>query len=224
VYSRIWTSGLHADKGFGYARSTDLIHWSVQQHLLVLPLDSSVKTAINPDLYYDRLAKTVTLTWTVTRQSEPPVEQLFVTQSNDFKHFTLIRKGYNPGYPLDGATVVSRTASDFVLVFQDNSPTNKALKAAFCNQSAGLYKWETPPFTGLNTFSPLVFKVGAKWLIFYQAKEGPAFRAVNTLDFNTFENITKEIALPEGYFCGSVLRISGKEFLKLMHSLHIKPR
>src|SRR5205085_3646145 len=49
----VWTSSWRGDKGFGYASSRDLIHWSQQQFIPVMENEPGTVNVWAPEVFYD---------------------------------------------------------------------------------------------------------------------------------------------------------------------------
>ena len=62
TFHLVWTSSWKGDKGFGYASSKDLIHWSKEQFITVMH-DSTTVNVWAPELFYDDVKKQYMIIW-----------------------------------------------------------------------------------------------------------------------------------------------------------------
>lgn len=227
----VWTSSWRDDVGFGYARSTDLVHWSPQKHIVVMGHEPTTVNVWAPELFYDKDEDRFIIVWasTVPYRFEKGIEdefnnhRLYYTTTKDFVTFTPTALFYDPGYSVIDATIVRRGEHDYVLVFKDNTRPVRALKVAFGPSPLGPWTNDSEPFTAFLTEGPSVVKMGAKWHIFYDAYRIQRYDAVNTLDFESFESLSAEVHFPEGHKHGTVVTVDHKTFKKMMRTLAIKP-
>ena len=63
IFHLVWTSSWRGDKGFGYASSKDLIHWSEQQFIPVMEHEPTTVNVWAPELFYDDEGKQFIIIW-----------------------------------------------------------------------------------------------------------------------------------------------------------------
>jgi len=231
TYHLVWTSSWKEDYGFGYASSTDLVHWSPQKHIVVMAHEPTTVNVWAPELYFDKDEDRFIIVWASTipyrfekgMEDEGNNHRLYYVTTKDFNTFTPTALFYDPGYSVIDATIVRRGPQDYVLVFKDNTRPVRALKVAFGNSPLGPWTNDSKPFTGFLTEGPTVVKLGAKWHIFYDDYQNHVYDGVNTLDFESFESLSDDIHFPAGHKHGTVLTVNRKTFKKLMRTLAIKP-
>src|SRR5690606_19643360 len=66
TFHLVWTSGWKGDKGFGYASSKDLLHWSGQQFIPVMEHEPNTVNVWAPELYYDQATAQFIIIWAST--------------------------------------------------------------------------------------------------------------------------------------------------------------
>ena len=145
VWHLVWTSGWNGDKGFGYASSKDLIHWSEQQFIPVMQHEPDAFNVWAPEIFYQKDSSQFIIVWATTipfrfpkgQEDEKNNHRLYCTTTRDFITFTPTRLYYDPGYSVIDATVVQRGPKDFVLVFKDNTRNQRNIKVAFGTSAAG---------------------------------------------------------------------------------------
>src|SRR5690606_35056667 len=57
TFHLVWTTSWKADRGFGYASSKDLLHWSEQKHIPAMEHEPGALNAWAPELFYDDVKK-----------------------------------------------------------------------------------------------------------------------------------------------------------------------
>lgn len=62
VFHMVWTSSWRGDRGFGYASSHDLVHWSKERFIEVMS-DTTTVNVWAPELFYDDARKEMMIVW-----------------------------------------------------------------------------------------------------------------------------------------------------------------
>lgn len=224
VFHLVWTSSWRGDKGFGYAHSKDLIHWSEQRLVPVMQQEPTTVNVWAPELFYDGDAQQFIIIWAscVPGRYDKGIEEdsnnhrMYVTTTTDFQTFSPTRLFLDPGFSVIDAVIVKRAAKDYVLVLKDNTRPERDLKAAFSDNPLGPYKNVSKPFTESFTEGPSVLRKGDQWLIFYDAYRKKTYDAVATNDFITFVNINNKIRVPEGHKHGTIITVKKKILTQLL--------
>ena len=133
TFHLVWTSSWRGDRGFGYASSKDLIHWSQQRFIEVMD-DTTTVNVWAPELFYDDVKKQFLVVWASCVPGRFPDHQeehlnnhrLYYTTTKDFKTFAKTRLFYDPGFSDIDATLVKRGTRDYVMVVKDNSTDHGA--------------------------------------------------------------------------------------------------
>lgn len=217
VFTTEWKGG----NGFGYASSTDLIHWSAQQYIPVMQHEKTVVNVWAPELFYDNETKQFIVVWAscVPDRFENGIEavdnnhRLYYTTTKDFKTFSPTQLFLDPKFSVIDAVIVKRKKEDYVLVLKDNTRPERNIKVAFANTAVGNYTNISIPFTEHFTEGPAVAKVKDGWLIYYDVYQKKTYSASFTKDFKTFINADSLINIPEGHKHGTIF-ITNKKVLK----------
>lgn len=215
TFHLVWTSSWRGDKGFGYASSKDLVHWSEQQFIPVMEHEPTTVNVWAPEIFYDEDGKQFIIIWAscIPGRFEKGIEadsnnhRMYATTTSDFKNFSPARLFLDPGFSVIDAVIVKRAKNDYVLVLKDNTRPERNLKVAFADNPLGPYNNVPPAFTGQFTEGPTVVKVKDDWLIYYDAYQEKKYDAVRTTDFKTFEDIEGAIAIPEGHKHGTIIKV-----------------
>jgi hypothetical protein len=218
TFHLVWTSGWNTDKGFGYASSKDLIHWSEQKFIEVMGHEKDVVNVWAPELFYDSVNKQFVIIWASTipfrfekgQEEEKNNHRMYYTITKDFKDFLAAKLFIDPGFSVIDCVIVERGKDDFVLVLKDNTRPNRNIKVAFGAAYLGPYRNISEPITGSFTEGPTVMKKGNDWLIYYDAYRDKKYDALRTKDFIKFENISNKVSVPVGHKHGTIFTVDKK--------------
>ena len=221
IFHLVWTSSWKGDPGFGYAGSSDLIHWSAQKFVPVMAYDTSTVNVWAPEVFYDDISDRFIIVWASTIpfrfkkgiEDEYNNHRLYYTTTKDFNSFTDTKLLMDPGFSVIDAVIVKRDKDDYVLVLKDNTRPERNLRVVSGKTPLGPYTGISAPFTAKFTEGPAVLRLGDEWLIYYDAYRDKKYGAVKTKDFVTFTDISDEISVPEGHKHGTIFRVN-KRILK----------
>lgn len=228
VFHLVWTSSWRGDKGFGYASSRDLIHWSKQQLIPVMAQEPETVNVWAPELFYDADSARYIMVWASTIpgrfargvEDEKNNHRLYYTTTTDFVTFTPARLFLDPGFSVIDAVIVKQEAGKYVLILKDNTRPERDIKVAFSDKVLGPYTHVSAPFTAALTEGPSVVKAGKEWLIYYDAYGKKNFGAAATSDFVHFEDASARVHVPEGHKHGTICVVSRKTVKQLIKDLH----
>jgi len=215
-YHLVWTSGWNKDKGFGYAHSKDLVHWSTPAFIPVMENDSNVVNVWAPELFFDDTNNQFIIVWASTipfrfpkgEEDENNNHRLYYTVTKDFKTFSPSKLYFDPGFSVIDAVIVKRGPKDYVLVHKDNTRPNRNIKVAFGSNPLGPWNNISAPFTANFTEGPSVEKVGNEWLIYFDAYRNKTYEAVKTTDFIHFDSAA--VSVPVGHKHGTIFMTTKK--------------
>lgn len=227
TFHLVWTSSWKTDKGFGYASSKDLIHWSEEKFLPVMEHESETVNVWAPELFYDDETKQFIIVWASTipfrfpkgEEDENNNHRLYYTTTKDFKTFSETKLFLDPGFSAIDAVIVKQGKGKYVLVVKDNTRPNRNIKVAFAQHALGPYSTTSQPFTENFTEGPGVAHAGKNWLIYYDAYRLKKYGAMKTQDFKTFTDATNEVAVPEGHKHGTIVPVSRKTIKQLLEQV-----
>lgn len=224
TFHLVWTSSWKGDLGFGYASSKDLIHWSEQQFIPVMANEPSTVNVWAPEIMYDKVTKQFVIIWAscIPKRFEKGIEdeennhRMYVTTTKDFKTFSTTRLFLDPKFSVIDAVIVPRKKDDYVLVLKDNTRPNRNIKVAFGKSATGEFSHVSEPFTKKFTEGPSVVRVGEEYLIYFDSYQSKTYEAMRTKDFETFEDVSKIVSVPEGHKHGTIFKVSHKVLKKLL--------
>ena len=217
TFHLVWTSSWRGDRGFGYASSKDLIHWTTQRFISTGMEESTVNTWA-PELFYDDVKKQYLIVWASCVPGKFPDYQedhknnhrLYYMTTKDFKTFSKAQLFYDPDFSAIDATLVKRGKGDYVMVVKDNSRPMRNIKVAFAKSPYGPWSPASEPFTESFTEGPSTAKVGDWWYIYYDSYQHKIYGAHRTKDFKTFQNQTGTVSFPVGHKHGTVFMADEK--------------
>ncbi len=218
TFHLVWTSSWRGDKGFGYAFSKDLIHWSAQQFIPVMQHEPVVVNTWAPEIFYDDVGDQFMIIWAscIPRRFERGIEEdsnnhrMYVTTTKDFRTFSETKLFLDPGFSVIDAVIVKKGEKDYVLVLKDNTRPERNLKVAFAENPMGPWKNMSKPFSDKFTEGPSVVKLKNEWLIYFDSYQQKIYEAVSTMDFKEFKNVTSEVNVPAGHKHGTIVPVKRK--------------
>jgi hypothetical protein len=221
-YHLVWTSGWNKDKGFGYAHSKDLIHWSTPAFIPVMESDSNVVNVWAPEVFFDEENNQYIIVWASAipfrfpkgLEEENNNQRLYYTVTKDFKTFSPSKLYLDPQFSVIDAEIVKRAPNNYVLVLKDNTRPMRNIKVAFGNSPLGPWNNISAPFTKNFTEGPSVAHVGNDWLIYFDSYGDKKYEAVKTTDFIHFDSAT--VSVPEGHKHGTIFMTSRRELKRLL--------
>jgi len=227
VFHLVWTSSWRGDKGFGYASSNDLIHWSQERLLPVMQHEPTTVNVWAPELFYDDVQHRFIIIWASCipgrfekgQEEDSNNHRLYVTTTTDFKTFTPTVLFFDAGFSVIDAEIVKRKVNNYVLVLKDNSRPERDIKVAFATNVMGPYNNVSKAFSDNFTEGPSVVKIKDDWLIYYDSYRKKVYEASATKDFTNFLNIDSKISLPRGHKHGTIVTVKKKFVRRLVSGL-----
>jgi hypothetical protein len=211
VFTAGWT-----EKGFGYASSPDLIHWSPQRYIKVMDHEPTTMNAWAPEVSYDETSHTFVVCWASTIPARYPGDELhplkrnhrmYYSTTRDFQTWTPTKVLFDPGYSVIDGVLVERPGGQegFALVFKDERRPMRRLRVAFSSQRFGPFGDVSEPFTAELTEGPSVLRLGDRWIVYYDNYSRDTYGAAETRDFKTWTDVSDRVSFPRGHKHGTVL-------------------
>ena len=228
-YHMVWTVSW-ADKGIGYASSTDLMHWSEQQFIPVMAHEDSAKNTWAPEINYDANKKEYMIYWATTiagrfSQKDTSAEgrrwnhRMYYVTTKDFKKFSKAKLLYEPGFSVIDASIVQE-GNQYVMFLKNEtkSPVEKNLRVATAKKLQGPYAAPGPPITGKYwAEGPTALKVNGQWIVYFDKYTERKYGAVASNDLMTWTDISDKLSFPKGVRHGTAFKISRQEFERMRH-------
>ena len=215
TFHLVWTSSWRGDKGFGYASSKDLIHWTEERFITVMD-DPTTVNVWAPELFYDDVKRQYMIIWASCIPGKFPDgledhnnnHRLYYTTTKDFKTFSKAKLLIEPGFSSIDATMVKRGNNDYVMVLKDNTRKQRNIKVAFAKSPYGPWSEASESFTDMFCEGPSTAYVDGWYYIYYDSYRQKIYGAHRTKEFKTFEDRTGCVKFPVGHKHGTVFMAS----------------
>ena len=215
TFHLVWTSSWRGDKGFGYASSKDLIHWTEERFITVMD-DPTTVNVWAPELFYDDVKRQYMIIWASCIPGKFPDgledhnnnHRLYYTTTKDFKTFSKAKLLIEPGFSSIDATMVKRGNNDYVMVLKDNTRKQRNIKVAFAKSPYGPWSEASESFTDMFCEGPSTAYADGWHYIYYDSYRQKIYGAHRTKDFKTFEDRTGSVKFPVGHKHGTVFMAS----------------
>jgi len=216
-----------ADKGIGYASSSDLVHWSDQEFIPVMAKEDSARNAWAPEITCDPINQTYMIYWATTIKGKftetfSPQEsgynhRIYYVTTKDFKTFSETKLLYEPGFNVIDATIVCENGR-YIMFLKDETrePVQKNLKIAYSDNLTGPYTAAGKPITG-NYWAegPTSVKVDNQRVVYFDKYRDHKYGAITSSDLINWTDISDKISVPKGLRHGSIFTVNDDVFTLL---------
>jgi len=225
IFHMVWTVSWN-DRGIGYASSSDLIHWSGQQFIPVMPHEDSARNCWAPEITYEAKKKNYFIYWASTISGRFPQRdtaaesgynhRIYYVTTKDFRTFSETRLLYDPGFSVIDASIVAE-GKGYVMFLKNETrcPVEKNIRIATSKKLAGPYSKAGEPITGKYwAEGPSAIKIKGQWLVYFDKYRDHRYGAVISPDLIHWTDISDKIQFPPGARHGTVFAVSRDEFRK----------
>jgi hypothetical protein len=226
IFRMVWTVSWN-EKGIGYAFSNDLIHWSEQFYIPVMEHEPDAKNCWAPEVFYDNKSKQYIIFWSTTIPGHFPETEksgddkynhrMYYVTTTDFRDFTETELYYDQNFNVIDGTLISEN-NKYILFFKDETltPPQKNIRIATSNQLTTGFGKPTEPITG-NYWAegPTPVKIGNHWVVYFDKYKDHKMGAIRSADLEKWDDISDQVAFPEGTRHGTVFKVKRKLFEKL---------
>jgi hypothetical protein len=235
-FHMVWTASWK-DKGIGYARSKDLVHWSEQQFIPVMQQEAEALNCWAPELIYDKGEKQYIIYWATTIPGRFPAtdttgddaynHRMYYVTTKDFIHFTPAKMLYDKGFSVIDATIVAN-GNGYLMFLKDETrrPPQKNIRVASAEKPTGPFSDASAPITDTSYWAegPTVARIHGKWVVYFDKYTKHAMGAIQSADGKQWEDISGRIKFPDGTRHGTVFTISTKQWEDLQQKLGVVTR
>jgi hypothetical protein len=149
-YRLVWTTscvpwaepGCVQDRGFGHARSRDLVHWSQSTYV---PIDLPVEHVWAPETFFDEATQTFMVYWSSPLDGDPAradPHSLYAMRTRDFRTFTAPEVLYSqPGRDFIDATI-RKQGNEYFMFLKDEAGSQRNIRVV---TSSSPFEWTAPP-------------------------------------------------------------------------------
>ncbi len=223
-YHMVWTVSW-ADKGIGYASSSDLVNWSKQEFIPVMAHKDSAKNTWAPEINFDPDKNEYMIYWASTVSGEFPQKdtsaegkknnhRMYYTRTKDFKKFSRAKILYDQGFSVIDASIV-HSGDQYVMFLKNEtrSPAEKNIRIATSKKMTGPYSAPSSPITGKYwAEGPTAIRINGNWVVYFDKYTEKKYGAVTSTDLRNWIDISDKVQFPKGIRHGTVLKISKKDF------------
>ncbi len=228
VWTIAWGCGKH--KGFGYASSEDLIHWSEQRIIPVMENEPKTEMVWAPELFWDKENEQWMIHWssTVTGRFPETLDlfdgrangRIYYTVTKDFKTFSPSKLLFNPNCLAIDSHLYRAPDNQYYVFFKADrrGEPKRGIMMAKAPTPFGPYTMNSNMITPANegwAEGPCALKVGDTTRLYY-APPGN-FGAFESTDMQHWTNICPKMSSPGGYRHGTVIRIAPVEAKRLLN-------
>jgi alpha-L-arabinofuranosidase len=215
TFHLVWTTGW-GDKGFGYASSKDLVHWSPQKWVPVNENTPGAKNTWAPELFYDSRRGEWLIFWATTvagrfgGTAEPKQlnhRQYYVT-TKDFAAFSEPKILFDPGHSTIDATMI-HSGGKYYLIYKDERAGKKELHVVAADSATGPWGPPSPtlPKPGKMVEGPSALRVGDEWFVYFDVYTDHHYGAVKSRDLVHWQDVTRRTSFPRNFRHGTALEV-----------------
>ncbi|MBB1284126.1 glycoside hydrolase family 43 protein [Flavisolibacter sp. BT320] len=226
-FHMVWTVSW-ADRGIGYASSSDLVNWSEQRFIPVMVGEDSARNTWAPEITYDPKKREYVVYWATTIPGRFPQKdtsaegqrynhRMYYVTTKDFEKWSGPKVLYDPGYSVIDASIV-HDGGQWVMFLKNETrqPAEKNLRVATAKNLTGPYSAAGPPITGTYwAEGPTAVKIDGQWVVYFDKYTEKKYGAVASPDLVNWIDISGKVSFPKGARHGTVLKISGEELKKM---------
>ncbi len=220
TFHMVWTTSWE-DQGIGIAHSKDLIQWSEQAFIPVMAHEPTAKNCWAPEITWDPEGQQYVIYWATTipdRFTETAKSadkgwnhRMYATTTKDFKSYSETRLFYNPGFNVIDSTIL-RGKEHYLMITKDETryPPAKNLHLATSDRVTGPWKKAGKPFSpeGAWVEGATALRINDHWYVYFDCYATHRYGAMRTQDFETWEDVSDQLTVPEGMRHGTVLEVS----------------
>jgi len=220
LFHMVWTVSW-GEKGIGYARSTDLVHWSEQQYIPVMEHENKAMNCWAPEIFYDEGKEEFMIFWSTTIPGRFPEtdgsgdgknnHRMYYVTTRDMEHFSETKLLYDPGFnSIDGTLLRHRDRYLMFLKDETKRPVaKKNIRIATASDPTGPWSPASEPIYDKDwAEGPTIARVGEQWILYFDRYTAERFGALATSDLEHWDDISAQLSFPEGTRHGTILKVS----------------
>ncbi len=214
VFHLVWTTSWARPPVFGYASSTDLIHWSEERAIPVMENDPTAENVWAPELFYDAEKQQWLVFWATTIPGKFPETEnsgdhnhrIYYVATMDFTNFSPTRLLYDGGFNVIDATMLAADARFYLIVKDETkNPVKKNLHIAVSDSAEGPFGPASPAISTNWVEGPTAVKIGGEYYIYFDHYGNPKYYgAIKSTDLKEWHDISPEVSFPKGIRHGTV--------------------
>jgi beta-xylosidase len=214
VFRMVWTTSWGRPPVFGYASSTDLVHWSDEKAIPVMEGESTAQNVWAPELLYDDAKEQWLIFWATTIPGKFPEtvnsgdynHRIYYVTTRDFASFSPTKLLYDGGFNVIDATIMADHGKYYLIVKDETkNPVKKNLRIAVADAAEGPYGPAGAPISRNWVEGPTAIKIGAEYYIYFDHYVNPQYYgAIKSTDLKEWQDISASLTFPKGIRHGTV--------------------
>ena len=227
IFHMVWTVSW-GEKGIGYARSRDLVHWSEQKYMPVMEHEAEALNCWAPEIFYDSASGLFMVFWSTTIPGRFPAtdqsgdgknnHRIYYVTSRDMVSFSETALLYNPGFnSIDGTLL--KQGEDYLMFLKDETrypEAQKNIRISTGESVTGPWSPASEPiYNKVWAEGPTIARVGERWILYFDRYRKEEMGAISSSDLSHWEDISDQISFPKGTRHGTALKVS-RSILELL--------
>jgi hypothetical protein len=228
TYHMVWTSGWN-EKGFGYARSRDLITWRNERFIPAMAHEPTTMNTWAPEILHDAPNARYLVYWASTIPGRYPDSdanggggkynhRMYYVETRDFETFSPTRLLYEPGFSVIDAAIV-RDGARYVMFLKNETerPPEKNIRLAFAERAEGPWSAPGAPITGdYWAEGPTVLRIGSRWHLYFDRYREHTYGVLVSSDLTSWTDQTTRLTLPSGIRHGTAFEAPRADAQRLL--------
>lgn len=219
LFHMVWTVSW-GEKGIGYARSTDLVHWSEQKYIPVMEHEKEARNCWAPEIFFDEKKEEFLIFWSTTIPGRFPEtddsgdnnnnHRMYYVTSRDMLQFSETRLFYDPGFnSIDGTLL--KYGDRYLMFLKDETRrpvAKKNIRVATARDPTGPWSPASEPIYDKDwAEGPTIARVEDRWILYFDRYTAKCFGAMTSTDLVHWEDISDQLSFPEGIRHGTILKV-----------------
>lgn len=219
TFHLVWTTGWARPSVFGYASSTDLIHWSDVKAVPVMEKEERARNVWAPELFYNAKKDEWLVFWATTIPGRFPEtdkngddgfnHRIYCTKTKDFKTFSPTKLFFNDGFNVIDATLIEAQKKYYLIVKDETlKPVKKNLRISVGLNPEGPFESAGLPITTNWVEGPSAIQIGSHFYVYFDHYTNPQYYgAVESADMNHWTDVSSKVTFPKGTRHGTALAV-----------------
>jgi beta-xylosidase len=215
VFRLVWTAvGGGPPLVFGYASSTDLVHWSEEKAVPVMENEPTAQNVWAPELFYDDATPQWLIFWATTIPGKFPEtkdsgdnnHRIYYVSTKDFTNFSPTKLLYDGGFNVIDATMLKDNGKYYLFVKDETkNPVKKNLRMAVGAGAEGPFGPASEAISTNWVEGPSAIKIGAEYFIYFDHYASPQYYgAIKSPDLTHWRDISATLSFPAGSRHGTI--------------------
>jgi hypothetical protein len=227
TYHMVWTAGWN-ERGFGYARSKDLVTWTDETYVPVMAHEPTALNTWAPEIFYDAPTGRYLIYWATTipgRFKGDSVggggrynHRIYYVTTTDFAKFSKAKLLYDHDFSVIDAFIV-RDGKRHVMFLKDETevPPAKNIRLAYAERPDGPWTRPTRRITGdYWAEGPTALRVGNRWIVYFDRYREHRYGALASTDLRSWGDVTAQLVMPDGIRHGTAFRVPAADAERLL--------